>query len=103
MLYAQHCAMCHGADARGGGPLAPSLIVPPTDLTALGRGEAFPASRVAARIDGRDPLVAHGSPMPIWGGFLDGPLTPLPGTAAWPALVSAPVADLVAYLAGLQE
>lgn len=32
-LYGLHCASCHGADARGGGPLAAGLGAPaPTDL-----------------------------------------------------------------------
>jgi Cytochrome c553 len=28
-LFAEHCAYCHGADATGGGPLAPSLVLQP--------------------------------------------------------------------------
>jgi putative copper export protein/mono/diheme cytochrome c family protein len=32
-LFAAHCAMCHGADARGDGPFARPLPVPPPDLT----------------------------------------------------------------------
>ncbi len=33
-LFAAHCAVCHGADARGDGPAAKSLPVQPSDLTA---------------------------------------------------------------------
>ncbi len=33
-LFAANCATCHGADARGDGPAAKSLPVPPADLTA---------------------------------------------------------------------
>jgi mono/diheme cytochrome c family protein len=33
-LFAANCAMCHGAEARGDGPIAKSLPVPPADLTA---------------------------------------------------------------------
>jgi mono/diheme cytochrome c family protein len=33
-LYATHCAACHGAEAQGNGPAAPSLPVAPADLTA---------------------------------------------------------------------
>jgi cytochrome c oxidase cbb3-type subunit 2 len=32
ILFERHCAMCHGSDARGGGPLAPSLPTAPADL-----------------------------------------------------------------------
>jgi copper transport protein len=33
-LFAQNCAVCHGADARGNGPGAVSLAVKPANLTA---------------------------------------------------------------------
>ena len=33
-LFAQNCAVCHGADARGNGPGAASLAVKPANLTA---------------------------------------------------------------------
>lgn len=33
-LFAANCISCHGADARGDGPAAKSLPVPPADLTA---------------------------------------------------------------------
>jgi putative copper resistance protein D len=32
-VYAQNCAVCHGADARGDGPAAVGLPIKPTDLT----------------------------------------------------------------------
>ena len=102
-LFAHHCAMCHGADARGGGPLAPALILQPADLTGLGRGDAFPVFRVVARIDGRDPLVSHGSPMPVWGDWFEGAQVALRTASGQPILTSAPVADLTAYLATIQR
>lgn len=35
-VYAQHCAACHGADGRGSGPLAPTLVRwPPTVVGPL--------------------------------------------------------------------
>ena len=33
-LYAENCAVCHGADGRGDGPAAAGLAVHPADLTA---------------------------------------------------------------------
>jgi putative copper export protein/mono/diheme cytochrome c family protein len=33
-LFAAHCSACHGTDARGSGPAAQALPVPPADLTA---------------------------------------------------------------------
>jgi len=32
-VFAQHCASCHGTEARGDGPLAASLDPAPVDLT----------------------------------------------------------------------
>lgn len=34
ILYARHCAVCHGPDGRGNGPAAPSLIPRPRDFTS---------------------------------------------------------------------
>ena len=54
------------------------------------------------RIDGRDPLVAHGSPMPIYGDFFQGQDAALKTESGQPIITSTPVTDLVAYLEGLQ-
>lgn len=99
-LYADFCAVCHGDDLRGDGPMAPILSVPPADLTALAAGGVFPVFDVARRIDGRDPLLAHGGEMPMFGQWFqgDGPDVGLPGPGGQPILMSRPIADLVAYL-----
>lgn len=104
-LYAEHCAVCHGADADGGGPLGPALILQPPDLRTLTARHdgVFPLERVVTRIDGRDPLVSHGSPMPVYGQFFEGDDTAMKTEAGQPILMSGPVADLVAYLQGVQE
>ena len=90
----------------GNGPLAPVLTLQPKNLTALAaeNGGSFPMSRVIARIDGRDPLVAHGSPMPVFGPYFDGDRgVALKVETGQPIMVSQPVADLVAYLMTLQK
>lgn len=104
-LYQQHCATCHGIDGAGDGPMAPALILQPPDLTALAAGNdgVFPTTRVAMRVDGRDPLVSHGSPMPVYGPFFEGDDTAIKVETGQPMMTSRPVADLVAYLAGIQE
>lgn len=68
-LYRRHCAACHGADGSGGGPAAEALATPPGDLTGLARDAGgFDARAVAATIDGRARIPAHGSAaMPVWG------------------------------------
>ncbi|NOD61924.1 MULTISPECIES: cytochrome c [unclassified Ruegeria] len=103
-LYMHYCATCHGIDATGQGPMASVLVVQPSDLTSLsGEGGVFPTARVVARIDGRDPLVSHGSPMPVYGPYFDGQDTSMKTPQGQPILTSQPIVDLVAYLETLQD
>ncbi|MCT8160968.1 c-type cytochrome [Pseudoruegeria sp. SHC-113] len=104
-LYTDYCARCHGDKADGMGPLAASLNPQPSDLTALAAGNEgrFPVARVAARIDGRDPLVAHGSPMPVYGDFFEGQDAVIKAETGQPVFTSQPVVDLIAYLQSLQR
>jgi len=104
-LYALYCATCHGLNAEGDGPTAELLTVAPVDLTRLAaeNGGVFPVARVVRRIDGRDPVIAHGSPMPVFGPFFDGEGAALRTPAGQPILTSKPLADLVAWLRTIQE
>lgn len=105
-LYERHCATCHGLVAEGGGPMAPALVLQPPDLTTLQTryGGTFPVLRVVRRIDGREPLVSHGSPMPVYGGFFEGVGAVAVKTAAGqPVMTSQPIADLVMFLQALQR
>jgi hypothetical protein len=91
---------------RGNGPMAPVLLVQPADLTTLvaRHGGVFPLERVVTRIDGRDPLVAHGSDMPVYGAFYEGgPDVALRTDAGQPILTSQAIADLVAWLRTIQK
>lgn len=104
-LFLDRCAACHGIEARGNGPMAPVLTIQPTDLTQLaaGNGGVFPLERAARRIDGSDPLVAHGSPMPVFGDFLDNAdhvAVILP--SGQPMMVPRAMADLLAWLQSIQ-
>ncbi|QDC09020.1 cytochrome c [Oceanicola sp. D3] len=105
LLYERHCATCHGLDADGQGPMAPALVLQPVNLTelSLNNSGTFPMARVVKRIDGRDPLVSHGSPMPVYGELFDGDDTPLKAETGQPIMTSRPVADLVEYLKKLQK
>ena len=103
-LYLRYCATCHGLEATGHGPMRPVLTVQPVDLTRLAvenKGE-FPLLRVVRRIDGRDPLVAHGSPMPVYGSFFEEQDTSIKTDSGQPIMTSQPVADLMAYIKSLQ-
>jgi len=69
--FEAYCATCHGADARGNGPVASALKRTPPDLTILAsrNREVFPRDRVSAVLTGAGRTVsAHGNTeMPIWG------------------------------------
>ena len=98
------CATCHGLDAKGHGPMAAILTLQPTDLTQLSAADGvFPTARVVGRIDGRDPLVSHGSPMPIFGDYFEGNDAALKTQSGQPIMTSQPIVDLVAYLESIQQ
>ena len=68
--FVRYCSACHGVTGHGDGPAAPALRTPPADLTRIAqrRGGRFPAAEMAAVIDGRTVVPAHGSrEMPVWG------------------------------------
>jgi mono/diheme cytochrome c family protein len=70
-LYKAYCAVCHGSDGKGSGPMAQSLKVRPADLTHIStrNGGTFPLMRVDRIISGEEQVPAgHGTPeMPLWG------------------------------------
>jgi len=105
VLYQWYCASCHGINADGAGPMAPVLLVQPTDLTGLSAasGGVFPIVRVMQRIDGRDPLVSHGSQMPVYGPIFQGNDVALKTPSGQPVLMGRSVADLVLYLQEIQK
>ncbi|MBZ5720998.1 MAG: cytochrome c [Acidobacteriia bacterium] len=69
-LFINHCASCHGEDAKGAGPAAIALKVQPPDLTALTKLNhgKFPYENIRKAINGETAVAAHGSrEMPTWG------------------------------------
>lgn len=100
-LFKSYCVVCHGADARGTGPLATSLSKRPADLTVLaaGNGGTYPTEMVARIIDGRNPVKGHGGgDMPVWGeAFLK------TQGAATEEAVRERIDALVSHLRGLQR
>ncbi|WP_425099640.1 c-type cytochrome [Tropicibacter sp. S64] len=104
--YHTHCATCHGLEGRGDGPMAGVLLIKPVNLTELSarNGGTFPLERVVMRIDGRDPLVSHGSPMPVFGDYFEGSYdVAIKAPSGQPVMTSRPVVDLVAYLQEIQR
>ena len=104
-LFGFYCATCHGISATGNGPMSPSLVVAPTDLTTLAARSdgVFPTNRVVMRIDGRDPLTSHGSMMPVYGDFFEGTSVATKAETGQPIMTSQPIVDLLAYLKALQQ
>ncbi|HEV8034143.1 cytochrome c [Yoonia sp.] len=104
-LFGFYCATCHGNAASGNGPMSPSLVVAPSNLTRLAveNDGVFPTARVIMRIDGRDPLVSHGSMMPVYGDFFEGTDVATKAETGQPILTSQPIVDLLAYLQSLQQ
>ncbi|MBS1812615.1 MAG: cytochrome c [Acidobacteria bacterium] len=71
-LFLQNCVTCHGADAKGTGPMAKLLKKAPADLTKVEKENGkFPFARVERTISGADMLESHGTrDMPVWGTVL---------------------------------
>lgn len=104
-LFQTYCWQCHGSDATGDGPMAEMLAISTPDLTELSARNSgrFPAARIAQKIDGRAPLLAHGGDMPIFGPVLESDQTiPLRLSDGQPMILPLPLADLVAYLESVQ-
>ena len=68
-LFVKHCASCHGENAKGQGPVAPTLKTWPTDLTQIPlENGKFPAYKVEETIAGEHMSAVHGTrEMPVWG------------------------------------
>ncbi|HTT12972.1 MAG TPA: c-type cytochrome [Burkholderiaceae bacterium] len=108
--FESSCAVCHGVEARGDGPLRPFLIKRPPDLTTLARrrGGTFPAQDVMEMIDGRSSvqLGSHGTrEMPVWGQvYLESAQDEAGRSKLHPEWsVRDRIMALVDYLAGLQR
>ncbi|OFV95873.1 MAG: hypothetical protein A3F68_01025 [Acidobacteria bacterium RIFCSPLOWO2_12_FULL_54_10] len=99
-LFMAYCATCHGADARGNGPVAPALKTQPPDLTLISKRNngKFPQEQVQRKISGEDESVtAHGSrEMPVWG--------PIFGKIAWDQdLGNLRIYNITKYIESLQQ
>jgi mono/diheme cytochrome c family protein len=70
-LYTAYCAVCHGKDGKGSGPMATSLKIAPPDLTRIAAHNSgkFPLARLQKVISGEEPIAGgHGTrEMPVWG------------------------------------
>jgi mono/diheme cytochrome c family protein len=96
--FERHCALCHGLDGRGSGPLADAMKLVPTDLTRLAarnNGE-FPSNRVADVIRNGGAVLGHGSSaMLAWGNYF--------AEKGQPKVAKERIAELVGYIKSLQQ
>jgi len=68
--FARFCASCHGASGQGDGPVSAALPIAVPNLTRLRArdGEAYDEEVLRKIIDGREPVIIHGTRyMPVWG------------------------------------
>lgn len=103
-LFAENCAACHGADARGGGELAAGLPETPPDLTTLAarhRG-VFPRDYVMSTIDGYSRGQHGAQVMPEFGAGDLGPVVIIEDGDGNGIPVPANLLALADYLATLQ-
>ncbi len=105
VVFQSICATCHGTLAKGDGPMAEVLTVAPPDLTQLAasNGGVFPVFRVVRQVDGRDPMLAHGGDMPLFGQLFEFPDAAIASETGQPILTAQPIADVAAWLASVQE
>lgn len=106
--FMENCAVCHGADGAGDGPVADLFAQKPGNLKHLAKNNngVFPFSEVYQAIDGRREIKGHGSTeMPVWGGLFKEDsyaYTVHPGIKA-EEIVQGRILALVYYLQGIQE
>jgi mono/diheme cytochrome c family protein len=98
-LYKRYCAVCHGNDLKGNGPVSPEFKNPPADLTTLSQrhnGE-YPDAYVADILRNGINNAAHGNTeMPVWGPIFQSTA----GTN--PQLVTTRIANLTSYIKSVQ-
>jgi mono/diheme cytochrome c family protein len=98
-MYKAYCAVCHGKDAKGNGPAAAELKVPPPDLTQLAKRHdgKFPADYVGNVLRSGAQTPAHGSAeMPVWGPLFSDI------SGGDPAEVQLRISNLTNYIKSLQ-
>lgn len=104
--YLNSCAVCHGIEGKGDGPLRELLVKQPADLTQLSakNGGKFPYSRVFATIDGRYIVPGHGErDMPVWGRQFLEEDSKLYGPSGGEVVTSERIHNLAGYIQTLQR
>ena len=98
-LYKRYCAVCHGNDLKGNGPVSPEFKNGPSDLTTLAKRHdgKFPEAYVQDVLRHGVQVPAHGNTeMPIWGPLF----ATIRGTD--PELVDIRIINLTNYIKSMQ-
>ena len=104
-LFMENCAVCHGEDGRGNGPMARAMAKPPRDLTliAVRHKDSFPRAKVMSIVDGytRSDITLPG--MPEFGALLEGDLVPFDSGDGRMTPTPRKLVALVEYLETIQQ
>ena len=96
--FQRYCALCHGPDGRGVGPLSEAMKKSAADLSQISKrnGGHFPLSKVAATIRNGGGVTEHDTTrMPAWGKVLSADSDPVRAKAI--------IFEITQYVEGLQE
>lgn len=97
-LYVNHCAICHGLDGTGQGPLAQAMKIVPADLTQIAVRHAgeFPDAKVRDVIRNGGAVLGHGSTAMLpWGLYFS--------ERHNPSVAKARIKALAEYLRSIQQ
>jgi mono/diheme cytochrome c family protein len=104
--YEAKCAVCHGTDGKGNGPVANMLTQKPSDLTMMSKnnGGDFPFWKTYQIIDGREGVGAHGTrEMPVWGQQFYQDNRDGSAGISTETIVRGQIVELVIYLRSIQQ
>ncbi len=106
--FETYCAVCHGKDAKGGGPFSMLVTKKVPDLTLLQKnnGGVFPFSKAYDIISGEADVEGHGPrEMPIWGDhYRDRAIAELgPYNPRIPSFIRGRIIALIGHISTLQE
>ena len=105
LFFAETCAACHGADAKGDGPASAGLDPRPADLTRIAarNGGAFPDDWVMSTINGFHRDSRPGTAMPAFGAEAFGPTIIVERTPGLGTPIPVMLLALSRYLETIQE